>query len=55
MNQIEVGSLITFNDTPSIFEVTSISCDGKFYFSNINDPEETYTGVLTDEPNFEVL
>jgi hypothetical protein len=51
---ISVNSLIQFAGDKNVYEVYSIRPDGKFYFWNINDHEQQYTGYL-DTTNFTVL
>lgn len=51
---IEVNSLIQFAGDANIYEVYSIRQDGKFYFWNINDHDDQYTGYL-DSNNYTVL
>jgi hypothetical protein len=53
--QIEIGSKIRFEGEETIFEVTSIREDGKFYFENIDDEDEAYTGYINETTGFEVL
>jgi hypothetical protein len=45
---IKVGSLIQFTGEKTIYEVYSIRPDGKFYFWNIQDTGDQYTGHLSD-------
>lgn len=43
---LEVNSLIQFANDANIYEVYSIRVDGKFYFWNINNHNEQYTGYI---------
>ena len=54
MTTLEVNSLIQFAGDSNIYEVYSIRQDGKFYFWNINDHDQQYTGSV-DTVNFIVL
>ena len=45
---IKVGSLIQFTGEKTIYEVYSIRPDGKFYFWNIQDTGDQYTGHLSE-------
>jgi hypothetical protein len=52
--ELTVNSLIQFAGDKNIYEVYSIREDGKFYFWNINNQDEQYTGYC-DDTNYTVL
>ena len=44
--KITLGSLIKIDNSINIYEVYSIRNDGKFYYWNICNRDEQYTGYL---------
>jgi len=53
-HSLEVHSLIQFAQDKTVYQVYSIREDGKFYFWNINNQSEQYTGYIEDT-NYTVL
>jgi hypothetical protein len=45
---IKVGSLIKFTGENTLYEVYSIRPDGKYYFWNIQDTSDQYTGHTSE-------